>query len=220
MSWSLGELKYAGYLNDGWQKENVYEYLENAWSYGEDDYVSIFTKFEETDEGVFRTKVSSVGARPIFGSDGLPTPDRHWLVAYMSVDLDEIPINEIAETFDCFSLTSFKDFTKNASGCGANLSLLGETFIRTHCMSPSNEDSWFEVASPEQAMSLVRAITGCPVPAELFTKAYKDFEKEMSEAAKAKLDETPASVAAKATTAAARTAAGSADMAHEHVAKL
>lgn len=147
------------------------------WSRLEDDYLGnggtdiadnvTFSKMEKTG-GLFGSIISLATAFPACDPEtGHATGA--WKVACESIDLDEVPLSDIADMisgFDCETITDFRLFNTGAFDDTSWQQALGELLLRLRI--EKDDYQWIQCPNSESAVNMMNMVMDAHMPKDFF----------------------------------------------------
>lgn len=147
------------------------------WSRLEDDYLGnggtdiadnfTFSKMEKTG-GLFGSIISLATAFPAYDPEtGHATGA--WKVACESIDLDEVPLSDIADmisSFDCETITDFRLFNTGAFDDTPWQQALGELLLRLRV--EKDDYQWIQCPNSESAVNMMNMVMDAHMPKDFF----------------------------------------------------
>lgn len=147
------------------------------WSRLEDDYLGnggtdiadnfTFSKMEKTG-GLFGSIISLATAFPAYDPEtGHATGA--WKVACESIDLDEVPLSDIADMisgFDCETITDFRLFNTGAFDDTPWQQALGELLLRLRV--EKDDYQWIQCPNSESAVNMMNMVMDAHMPKDFF----------------------------------------------------
>lgn len=147
------------------------------WSRLEDDYLYndgtdtsgnfVFSKMEKTG-GLFGSIISLATAFPACDPEtGHATGA--WKVVCESIDLDEVPLSDIADMisgFDCETITDFRLFNTGAFDNTPWQQALGELLLRLRI--EKDDYQWIQCPNSESAVNMMNMVMDAHMPKDFF----------------------------------------------------
>ena len=141
------------------------EYLDNNFTDITDNFT--FSKRERTN-GFFGSIVSLATACPARDPEtGHATGA--WKVACESIDLDKVPLSDIADMisgFDCETITDFRLFNTGAFDDTPWQQALGELLLRLRV--EKDDYPWIQCPNSDSALNMMNMVMGANLPKDFF----------------------------------------------------
>lgn len=147
------------------------------WSRLEDDYLGnggtdiadnfTFSKMEKTG-GLFGSIISLATAFPACDPETGHVTGA-WKVACESIDLDEVPLSDIADmisSFDCETITDFRLFNTGAFDDTPWQQALGELLLRLRV--EKDDYQWIQCPNSESAVNMMNMVMDAHMPKDFF----------------------------------------------------
>lgn len=140
------------------------EYLDNNFTEIQDNFT--FSKREKTN-GLFGAIVSLATAFPVRDPEtGHATGA--WKVACESIDLDEVPLSDIADMISCFGSKTITDFKLNNRKVDITpwQQALGELLLRGRVQK--DDYPWIQCPNSDSALNMMNMVMGANLPKDFF----------------------------------------------------
>ena len=140
------------------------EYLDNNFTEIQDNFA--FSKRKKTN-GLFGAIVSLATAFPVRDPEtGHATGA--WKVACESIDLDEVPLSDIADMISCFGSKTITDFRLYNRGVDITpwQQALGELLLRGRVQK--DDYPWIQCPNSDSALNMMNMVMGANLPKDFF----------------------------------------------------